>query len=250
MADAIMTTRRHDGRAVDELRPLTLTCGWSKYAEGSCIVEAGNTRVFCTASIQDGVPGFLRGTGTGWVTGEYGMLPRACSERSAREAAQGKVGGRTSEIQRLIGRALRAVTNLEVFGERTLWVDCDVVQGDGGTRCASIVGGYVSLVQAFHRLRAQGGCEVIPVRGQVAAVSVGIVNHQPVLDLDYVEDKDALVDMNVVLTDDKRLVEVQGTAEGEPFDRGQLNELLDLAEKGIEQIMARQREVLGDLRAE
>jgi len=241
------TTRRHDGRAIDELRPLTLIRGWNKYAEGSCIVEAGNTRVFCTASVEDGVPTFLRGTDTGWVTGEYGMLPRACSERNQRPASRGKIDGRASEIQRLIGRALRAITNLEIFGERTIWVDCDVVQGDGGTRCASIVGGYVSLVEAFGKIRDKGGCEVLPVSGQVAAVSVGIVNHQPVLDLDYVEDKDALVDMNVVMTDDRRLIEVQGTAEGEPFDRGQMDELMDLAEKGIQEIAANQRDVLGEL---
>lgn len=240
-------TRRHDGRAVDELRPLKLTPDWNKYAEGSCIVEAGNTRVFCTASVQDGVPSFLRGTDTGWVTGEYGMLPRSCSERNTREAAQGRVGGRTAEIQRLIGRALRAVTNLEVFGERTIWIDCDVVQGDGGTRCASVVGGYVSLVLAFDHLRRQGGCEVIPVARHLAAVSVGVVNHQPVLDLDYEEDKDALVDMNVVMTSDKRLVEVQGTAEGDPFTREQMDELLDLAEKGIEQIIEVERATLGEV---
>ena len=247
MSSPSSTTRRHDGRAIDELRPLTLIRGWSKYAEGSCIVEAGNTRVFCTASVEDGVPTFLRGTDTGWVTGEYGMLPRACSERNQRPASRGKIDGRASEIQRLIGRALRAITNLEIFGERTIWVDCDVVQGDGGTRCASIVGGYVSLVEAFGKIRDKGGCEVLPVSGQVAAVSVGIVNHQPVLDLDYVEDKDALVDMNVVMTDDRRLIEVQGTAEGEPFDRGQMDELMDLAEKGIQEIAANQRDVLGEL---
>jgi len=217
------------------------------HAEGSVLIEVGQTRVICTASIEDRVPPFMRGTGKGWVTAEYGMLPRATSTRTQRESTAGKVGGRTQEIQRLIGRSLRSVMALKSLGERTVWIDCDVIQADGGTRTASITGGFVALVLALDRLRTQGAIKTIPVTDYVAATSVGIVQQTPLLDLAYEEDSVAEVDMNVVKTSNGKFIELQGTAETEPFDRAQLDALLSLADKGIEELIAKQREVVGEI---
>lgn len=238
---------RADGRLAGELRPTRLTAHYVKHAEGSVLIEAGDTRVICTASVEDRVPPFLRNSGKGWVTAEYGMLPRSTSTRTSRESSLGKVGGRTHEIQRLIGRSLRAVTRLEALGERTVWVDCDVIQADGGTRTASITGGYVAFVLALERLRASGLLSAIPVTDYVAAISVGIVEATPLLDLAYAEDSVAEVDMNVVKTGDGRFIEVQGTAEAQPFGRDALLGLLDLAESGIRQLNVLQREIVGGI---
>src|SRR6187200_669912 len=221
---------RSDQRPANELRPTTLTPNYLPNAEGSVFVEAGRTKVICTASIEDRVPPFLRNTGKGWVTAEYGMLPRATSTRTQREASAGKVGGRTQEIQRLIGRSLRSVAKLNELGERTIWVDCDVIQADGGTRTASITGGFVALVLAMKKMRDAGMIRTLPVQDFVAATSVGVVGGTPMLDLAYEEDSRADVDMNVVKTGDGRFVEVQGTAEGPPFERAALDGLLALAD--------------------
>ncbi len=210
-------------------------------------MEAGRTRVICTASIEDKVPPFRRGTGKGWVTAEYGMLPRATSTRTAREATRGKPSGRTQEIQRLIGRSLRAITTLEALGERTIWIDCDVIQADGGTRTASITGAFVALVFALRRLRERGAIKRMPLTDHVAAISVGIVGGRPLLDLAYEEDSNAEVDMNVVMTGDGRFIEVQGTAEGAPFSRTSHDALLGLAETGIRRLVEMQRELVGVL---
>ena len=242
----VMNGPRTDQRAPADLRPTRLTPHCSIHAEGSVLVDAGQTKIICTASVEDRVPTFLRGTGKGWVTAEYGMLPRATSTRSTREAARGKVGGRTQEIQRLIGRSLRAVTQLEKLGERTVWIDCDVVQADGGTRTASITGGFVALVLALQKLREAGTISTVPVNDYVAAISVGIVGGMPVLDLAYEEDSAADVDMNVVKTGDGRFIEVQGTAERAPFGHEALTELLRLADTGITQLVRLQQEVVGN----
>jgi len=210
------------------------------------LIEAGRTRVICTASVEDKLPPFLRGSGKGWVTAEYGMLPRATSTRNSREASRGKQSGRTQEIQRLIGRSLRAVTQLEALGERTVWIDCDVIQADGGTRTAAITGGFVALVLALQRLKERGTLKQIPVTDHVAAISVGIVKGTPLLDLAYDEDSTADVDMNVVMTGDRRFIEVQGTAEGAPFTRESHDALLALAEAGIGELVSLQREVVGE----
>ena len=239
-------TRLND-RAPGELRPTTITPNFSIHAEGSVLIEVGFTRVICTASIEDKVPPFLRGTGKGWVTAEYGMLPRATSTRSGREATAGKVGGRTMEIQRLIGRSLRSVIKLEQLGERTIWLDCDVIQADGGTRCASITGAFVALVLALGKLKAKDMLRTIPVSDYVAATSVGIVSGMPLLDLAYEEDSKADVDMNIVKTSDGRFVEIQGTAEAEPFSTDALTGLLALADKGINDLIAKQREIVGPI---
>jgi ribonuclease PH len=241
-------TNRLDGRAPTDLRPTRITSPYTMHAEGSVLIEAGNTRVICTASVEDRVPPFLRNTGKGWVTAEYGMLPRATSTRTQREASAGKVGGRTQEIQRLIGRSLRSVMRLPELGERTVWVDCDVIQADGGTRTASITGGFVALVVALKQMRTKGMIRVLPVSDYVAAISVGVVNGTPMLDLAYDEDSKADVDMNVVTTGDGRFVEVQGTAEGPPFERAALDSLLGLAEAGIRELVELQRSIVGDLR--
>jgi ribonuclease PH len=238
---------RSDQRAAGELRETRLTPHYLIHAEGSVLIEAGNTRVICAASVEDRVPPFLRGAGKGWVTAEYGMLPRATNTRNTREAASGKVSGRTQEIQRLIGRALRAVTRLEALGERTIWVDCDVIQADGGTRTASITGAFVALVLALQKVRTQGGLNVMPITDYVAATSVGIVDGTPVVDLAYDEDSRAEVDMNVIKTGDGRFVEVQGTAEGEPFSQDDLDQLLTLAGEAIRQLVDLQRSIVGDL---
>jgi ribonuclease PH len=235
---------RPSGRAADEMRAVRFERGYTRHAEGSVLVEFGGTRVLCTASIEDGVPGFLRGKGQGWVTAEYGMLPRATHTRSAREAAKGKQSGRTQEIQRLIGRSLRAIIDLGALGERTVTLDCDVLQADGGTRTASITGSYVALVDACAALQKRGALKASPLHGQIAAISVGIVRGTPVLDLDYIEDSQAETDMNVVMKDGGAFVEVQGTAEGHAFRRHELDALLDLAAGGIGRLFELQREAL------
>ena len=235
---------RQSGRAADQLRTLKITRHYTLNAEGSVLVEFGNTKVLCTASVEEGVPGFLKGKGQGWVTAEYGMLPRSTHTRSAREAARGKQTGRTQEIQRLIGRSLRAVTDLAALGERQVTLDCDVIQADGGTRCASITGACVALHDAFEGLVRAGKLAANPLRDFVAAVSVGIVEGQAVLDLDYPEDSACDTDMNIVMTGAGGMVEVQGTAEGAPFSRDELNAMLLLGDKGIAQIIAAQKAAL------
>jgi ribonuclease PH len=237
---------RRDGREPDDLRPLAFTRDFTQFAAGSVLVEFGMTRVLCTASVEERVPPWLRGQGRGWVTAEYSMLPGATSERNDREAAKGKQSGRTQEIQRLIGRSLRAVTDLTTLGEVQITVDCDGLQADGGTRTASICGGYVALHDACSRLVAAGKMAAHPLTDQCAAISAGIVDALPCLDLDYSEDSRAEVDMNVVMTGEGRFVEVQGTAEGVAFSRGELDQLLALAESGISQIFALQRELLAE----
>jgi ribonuclease PH len=226
------------------LRPVRFHRKFTRHAEGSVLVEMGFTRVLCTASVEEKVPPFLKGSGKGWVTAEYGMLPRATHTRGNREAASGKQTGRTQEIQRLIGRSLRSVTRLDLLGERQVTIDCDVLQADGGTRCASITGAMVALADAFAWLRSEGKLNADPLRDFVAAVSVGVVNGEPVLDLDYAEDSGAQTDMNVVMTGAGRFVEVQGTAEGEPFSKEQLAQLLEIASEGISQLIALQRSAL------
>ncbi|MDE2599846.1 MAG: ribonuclease PH [Rhodocyclaceae bacterium] len=236
---------RPSGRAADQLRTLKITRHYTLHAEGSVLVEFGHTKVLCTASVEEGVPGFLKGKGQGWVTAEYGMLPRSTHTRSAREAARGKQTGRTQEIQRLIGRSLRAVTDLAALGERQVTLDCDVIQADGGTRCASITGACVALHDALDGVVKSGKLAANPLRDFVAAVSVGIVDGAPVLDLDYPEDSACDTDMNIVMTGSGGMVELQGTAEGTPFSRDELNALLALGDKGIAQIIAAQKAVLG-----
>jgi ribonuclease PH len=233
---------RHDGRRADELRPVRIERGFTEYAEGSVLVSFGRTRVLCTASVEESVPPFLKGTGQGWVTAEYGMLPRATHTRTPREAAKGKQGGRTLEIQRLIGRSLRAVVDLAALGERQIVLDCDVLQADGGTRTAAITGAWVALADACEALVARGVLSASPVRDQVAAVSVGLVGGEVLLDLDYAEDSTCDTDMNVVMTGAGGFVELQGTAEHGAFDRKALEALLALAEKGIGELLAAQRE--------
>lgn len=235
---------RPSGRAADELRAIRITRGYTRHAEGSVLVEFGDTRVLCTASVEETVPQFLRNTGSGWVTAEYGMLPRSTHTRTRREAAAGKQGGRTLEIQRLIGRALRAVVDLKALGERTITIDCDVLQADGGTRTASITGGYVALVDAVNTLVRKRVLRESPIHGQVAAVSVGIWAGMPVIDLDYKEDSDAETDMNVVMNNGGGFIEVQGTAEGHAFRRDELDVLLNLAANGVGQLLAKQLEAL------
>ena len=238
------TLARSFGRAADQLRPVRITRGFTKHAEGSVLIEFGDTRVLCTASVEDKVPPHKRGSGEGWVTAEYGMLPRATHTRSDREAAKGKQSGRTQEIQRLIGRSLRAVFDLKKLGERTIALDCDVLQADGGTRTASITGAFVAAQDAVNTLLASGKLSESPIIHPVAAVSVGIVQGVPVLDLDYPEDSACDTDMNVVMTGVGHYVEVQGTAEGVPFSRAQMDQLMDLASAGIRQLVARQKAAL------
>jgi ribonuclease PH len=237
---------RHDGRTPDQTREVRITRNWLDHAEGSVLVEFGRTRVLCAASFTEGVPRWLKGKGTGWVTAEYEMLPRSTNTRSDRESRKGRVGGRTHEISRLIGRSLRAIIDTKALGENTIVLDCDVLQADGGTRTASITGAYVALVDAIEDARAKGliGRDAQPLTGSVAAVSVGIIGGQPVVDLDYPEDSTAETDMNVVMTGDGKFVEVQGTAEGEPFDRGLLDGLLDLAVRGCADLTALQQQAL------
>jgi ribonuclease PH len=236
---------RPSGRAPAELRAIKLTRNYTKHAEGSVLVEFGDTKVICTASVSEGVPRFLKGKGEGWVTAEYGMLPRSTGSRMSREAAQGKQGGRTMEIQRLIGRSLRAVVDMAALGERTITVDCDVIQADGGTRTASITGGYVALADAIRHLRDKKLIKKDPLHGQVASVSVGIHQGVAIVDLDYAEDSGAETDMNVVMNDGGAFIEVQGTAEGHAFRREELDAMLALADQGIRQLLEKQREALG-----
>ena len=235
-----MTSRAH-GRRADELRPLKIGRGWTRHAEGSVLVEAGDTRVLCTASVEEGVPAFLKGKGQGWLTAEYGMLPRSTNTRMRREAAEGRQSGRAQEIQRLIGRSLRAIIDLSALGERTIRIDCDVLQADGGTRCASITGAYVALADAITWCRGRSLLAGEPLRDRVAAVSVGVVAGTPLLDLDYAEDAGCDTDMNVVMTGAGGFVELQGTAEGVPFTREEFDALLELARNGIAQLHAAQR---------
>ena len=238
---------RPDGRAPGELRPVSLEHRFAQHAEGVALISFGATQVLCTASVEDSVPPFLRGKGRGWVTAEYGMLPRSTHTRMPREAAKGRQSGRTQEIQRLIGRSLRAITDLQALGERTITLDCDVLQADGGTRTASITGAYVALSMACRALTAKGTLRNFPLHGQVAAISVGIVGGTPVLDLNYAEDSEAETDMNVVMTDGGAFVEVQGTAEGHAFRRHELDALLDLAASGIAELFKHQTAALAQL---
>lgn len=241
---------RHDGRMPTDLRPVTITRNYIEHAEGSVLIEVGKTRVICTVTVEEKVPPFLKGKGEGWITAEYGMLPRATGQRTQREVTRGKQGGRTMEIQRLIGRSLRSVIDLKKLGERTLMIDCDVIQADGGTRTASITGAFVALVDAMARLRRNGLLERLPITDYLAAASVGIIDGVPMLDLAYTEDSRAGVDMNVVMTGGGGMVEVQGTGEAGPFSRSQLDELLALAESGVQRLIAIQRASLGALGAE
>ncbi|MDD5115654.1 MAG: ribonuclease PH [Candidatus Omnitrophica bacterium] len=234
---------RIDGRGLDKIRKVTITRDYIKYPEGSCLIELGNTKVVCTASVEESVPPFLRNSGTGWVTAEYGMLPRSCGSRIPR----GKDSGRTYEIQRLIGRSLRSVTEMKYMGERTVWIDCDVIQGDGGTRTASITGSFIALVDALHKIKKEGKIERVPVLDYIAATSVGILNDKMILDLCYEEDSKAEVDMNVVMTGKGEFIEVQGTAERRPFSKEKMDVLLDLARKGIEELFSVQRKLVGDI---
>ncbi len=234
------TTYQRSDRALGAIRPVRMARRYTRYAEGSVLIEVGHTHVLCTASVEERVPPHQRGTGEGWITAEYGMLPRATHTRGSREAARGKQSGRTQEIQRLIGRSLRAVVDLKALGERTITVDCDVIQADGGTRCASITGAWVALYDAVQHLIAKGQLAQSPITAQLAAISVGIVNGQPHLDLNYEEDSGCETDMNVVMTSNGGLVEVQGTAEGQAFSRAEANAMLDLAESGVRQLMQAQ----------
>lgn len=239
---------RHDGREMNELRVVKIETDYLMHPEGSVLISVGNTKVICTATIESRVPHFLRGSGKGWVTAEYSMLPRATGQRTQREATKGKVGGRTMEIQRLIGRAMRAVTDLEAFGERTIWIDCDVIQADGGTRTASITGAFVAMAIAAETLYKEKGLAEFPITDFLAATSVGMTKEDKlVLDLDYVEDSEAAVDMNVVMTGAGAFVELQGTGEESTFTRDEMNELVSLAEAGIEQLFTLQKEALGPI---
>lgn len=238
---------RAEARPLDRLRELRITGDYLKFTEASVMIEMGFTKVLCAATMEEKVPSFLKNTGRGWVTAEYAMLPASTQKRSPRESTVGRVGGRTHEIQRLIGRSLRSITDLQAFGERTITLDCDVIQADGGTRTAAITGGFIALVSLFRGLRQRGLIGKLPVRDYVSAVSVGIVDGHALLDLDYREDSQAEVDMNVVMTGSGRFIEIQGTAETEPFDRQQLNALTDLAAGGIRDLIGKLRDLLGDL---
>lgn len=237
---------RFDGRANTALRKIKITKNFMKFAEGSCLFEIGNTKIVCTASVEESVPPFLKGKGTGWVTAEYGMLPRSCKTRVVREASRGKLGGRTQEIQRLIGRSMRSVCDMIKLGERTVWMDCDVIQADGGTRCASISGSFVALVLALEKLKKDGLFNNIPISDYVGAVSVGILKGSEALDLTYEEDSVADVDMNIVMTKGGRFIEIQGTAEGVPFTDSEMHKMISLAKKGINSIFKMQEEIIGD----
>lgn len=244
MSASTASSSRPSGRAADAMRDVTMEPGFSPYAEGSCLIRCGNTHVLCTATVEEKVPPFLRGQGQGWVTAEYGMLPRSTHTRTDREAARGKQSGRTQEIQRLIGRSLRAVTDLTALGERQIKIDCDVLQADGGTRTAAITGSWVALRLAIEKLLLDGRLTKMPLTSQVAAISCGIYDGTPVLDLDYAEDSAAETDANFVLTSDGGVVEVQMTAEEDPFDRTAMNEMFDLAEKGVAELSAMQRDAV------
>ena len=234
---------RLDNRSADKIRKVNITRNYLKYPEGSCLIELGSTKVICTASVEESVPPFLRGSGTGWVTAEYGMLPRSCNTRIPR----GKDSGRTYEIQRLVGRSLRTVTEMKSLGERSIWIDCDVIQGDGGTRTAAITGSFIALVDALSKLKKSGLIKDIPIKDYVAATSVGIVNGELLLDLCYEEDSKAEVDMNVVMTGTGEFIEIQGTAERNPFAKDKMDKMLEAAQKGIEDLFSIQRKLVGDL---
>ncbi len=236
---------RKDGRRPDEMRTIKITRPYLKHPEGSVLIEVGDTKVICTATIEEKVPQWLKGKGQGWVTAEYSMLPRSSSTRIVREASTGKIGGRTHEIQRLIGRSLRSVVEMKGFGERTIWIDCDVIQADGGTRTASITGSFIALADAFRFMKERGIVAKLPLRDFVAAVSVGVVNGEAVLDLNYEEDSSAEVDMNMVMTGKGAFVEVQGTAETVPFTREEMDRMTSLAEEGIKGLVSRQKEIVG-----
>lgn len=238
---------RIDGRGKDALRPVKITRDYIKHAEGSVLIEMGETRVICTATVEERIPPFLRDSGRGWITAEYGMLPRCASQRIVREATRGKVGGRTYEIQRLIGRSLRAVTDMGALGERTILIDCDVLQADGGTRTASITGAFIACVDALNWMKRGGLIKRIPVDDYLAAISVGILDGEVILDLCYDEDSRAQVDMNIVMTGNGDLVEVQGTAEGSPFTRGEMDDMFSSAEKGVQELIRMQKELLGEI---
>jgi len=245
MPSATTSLLRPSGRAFDELRPISLETGVTRYAEGSCLAKFGHTHVLCTASWEKGVPGWMKGKGAGWVTGEYGMLPRATHTRGRREAAQGKQSGRTQEIQRLIGRSMRSVIDLAALGENTITIDCDVVQADGGTRTASITGGFVALALACKYLQTEGVIKTSPLLKQAAAISVGLFQNHPVLDVDYPEDSGGEADMNVVMSSDGGFIEVQGTGESRPMTRPELDAMMVLAEKGCNELFAAQRKAIG-----
>jgi len=238
---------RADGRRFDEIREIRITKDFLKYPEGSVLIEMGHTKVICTATIEDNVPPFLRNTGRGWLTAEYSMLPMSTKTRTPRESTRGRIGGRTHEIQRLIGRSLRSVTDLKAFGEKTIYIDCDVIQADGGTRTASITGGFVALINLFRELKHKGMINDIPVEDYVSAISVGILDKHIYLDVDYGEDSKAEVDMNFVMTGKGRFIEIQGTAEEVPFNRDSLNDMIDLATKGINEIIKKQIHILGEV---
>ena len=235
---------RIDGRKNEQIRPVKVTRNYTKYAEGSVYIEVGDTKVLCNVSVEERVPQFLKGSGEGWITAEYNMLPRSTGTRKVRDIARLKLDGRTMEIQRLIGRALRSVVDLKALGERTLWIDCDVIQADGGTRTTSISGAFIAMVDAINKIHKTKPFKVYPIRNFVAATSVGILNGEKILDLCYEEDSKAIVDMNIIMTDEGEFVEVQGTGEEKPFSRGELNELLDLGEKGIKQMIQVQKDSL------
>src|SRR5690554_5258401 len=240
-------TSRVDGRQPGQLRPVEITRNFIKHAEGSVLIAVGDTRVICTATIEEKVPPFLRNANTGWVTAEYAMIPRATAVRNQRESARGRIGGRTYEIQRLIGRAMRSVVDLSALGERTIWLDCDVIQADGGTHTTAITGAFIAMVEALAKLGEREGWKRLPISDVIAATSVGIVDGRPLLDLCYIEDANAQVDMNVVMTERGNIVEIQGTAEGWPFMKDEMYALIDLAERGIAQLIAASRQALGDL---
>jgi ribonuclease PH len=234
-------------RRYDKIRPITVTRNYVKYSEGSVLIEMGDTKIICTASVEEKVPLFLRGTQQGWVTAEYSMIPRANQIRNIRDSVKGKINGRAQEIQRLVGRSLRAVTDLNILGPRMIWLDCDVIQADGGTRTTSIIGSFIALIDALRYLKAEKKIEKIPVKHYLGAISVGIVNGEMLLDLEFKEDSQAQVDMNVIMTDREEVVEIQGTAERRPFSMRNLNMLIELAKNGIEQVVEKEKEIIGEL---
>ena len=242
-----MYMTRRDGRRDNELRKIKITKDYIKFAEGSCLIEIGDTKVISTATVEQSVPPFLKGKGTGWVTAEYGMIPRSCKTRVIREASKGRLGGRTQEIQRLIGRSMRAVVDMKKLGERTIILDCDVVQADGGTRCASITGSFIAMALSLEKLRKKGVFNLVPVSDYVAAVSVGMSDKRAMVDLNYDEDSSAAVDMNIVMTGDGRFIEIQGTAEREPFKKEEMNKLLALAKEGIEKLVEIENKLLKNI---
>ena len=235
---------RNDGRRLDEMRKVKIKRNVLKFAEGSCMIEMGSTKVICSASVEDKVPPFLRNTSSGWITAEYGMLPRSCKSRIDREASRGKQSGRTQEIQRLIGRSMRSIAELKKLGERTIWIDCDVIQGDGGTRTASITGSFIALADALRKLKNEKIINSIPLTDYVAAISVGVVNGEKCLDLNYEEDSGAEVDMNIIMTGSGKMVEVQGTAEKKPFSAKDLNDLINLAKSGVDDLIGLQKKLI------